>query len=464
MFRLFPRMFGKVFLSFWASSLLVLIAVGVVNAALGTRPLLRVWLANSLTWYGQTAVELYEHGGPSALNNYLTDIQASGIDGALLGPDGALLGSHKVPATTDTVLARERLSRRNENDIQTWTSAIPIPGNRGEYIFVALEHPRRRARIAFQPAALLARMVAGLGVASLLCLLMARYLTRPIRSLQGVARRIAAGDLKARAAPVMGPRDDELGELAIDFDRMADRVQTLIERQQTLLRDISHEFRSPLARLTLSAELVKRGDTDAASRMEGDLRRLEALISELLTLSRMEASDRNSRRDRIDLSGMVRRILEDAAFEGRPEQKTLVQTGANEVMMQGDANLLERCIENVVRNAIQHTPQHTGIEVNVTLSDETPAGQVATIRVIDEGEGVPEHALPHLFEPFFRVSASREQSGRGAGLGLSISQRIVELHGGAMEACNRAEGGLEVTMRFPVVQGWGSNVGPASRM
>ena len=453
MVRVFPRIFGKVFLSFWASSLLVLIAVGAVNAALGTRPLLRVWLANSLTWYGQTAVELYEHGGPSTLNNYLTDIQGSGIEGALLGPDGALLGSHGVPAATDAVLARERLSRRNENDIQTWTSAIPIRGNRGEYVFVALEHPRRRVRIAFQPAALLARIAAGLVVASLLCFLMAHYLTRPIRTLQGVARRFAAGDLKARATPVMLPREDELGELAIDFDRMADRVQTLIERQQTLLRDISHELRSPLARLTLSAELVRRGDTDAASRMEGDLQRLEALISELLTLSRMEASDRNSRKDRIDLSSMVRRILEDAAFEGRPEQKTLVQTGADEVMVQGDANLLERCIENVVRNAIQHTPRHTGIEVNVTLSGETPTGQVATIRVIDEGEGVPEHALPHLFEPFFRVSASREQSGRGAGLGLSISQRIVELHGGAMEACNRLEGGLEVTMRFPVVQG-----------
>jgi len=450
--RLFPRMFGKVFLSFWASSLLVLIAVGIVNAALGTRPLLRVWMANSLTWYGQTAVELYEHGGPSTLNNYLTDIQASGIEGALLGPDGALLGVHNVPMAADAVLARERLSRQNENDIQTWTSAVPIHGSQGEYVFVALEHPRRRARIAFQPTALLARMAAGLGVAGLLCFLMARYLTRPIRTLQSVARRFAAGDLRARAAPVMGRQDDELGELAIDFDRMADRVQTLIERQQTLLRDISHEFRSPLARLALSAELVKRGDTNAASRMESDLQRLEALITELLTLSRMEASHHSSRKDRVDLSSMVRRILEDAAFEGRPEHKTFVQTGANGVVIHGDANLLERCIENVVRNALQHTPQHTGIEVNVTLSSETSAGQVATIRVVDEGEGVPEHALPHLFEPFYRVSASREQGGRGAGLGLSISQRIVELHGGAIEASNRADGGLEVTMHFPAPQ------------
>jgi two-component system sensor histidine kinase CpxA len=450
-------MFGKVFIAFWASSLAVVFAVGMVSLLLGARPLLFLWLTQSLDSYAQTAAELYEHGGVTALNHFLDDIRiGSGIDGAFLDRQGKNLGSQALPAHTQDVQSQARSSGQTAYDRHNWTAAVAVSGRQGRYIFVAHVQPWRRRTLAFNsqlefsPLSMLARTVGGLLVATLLCLFMARYLTRPIRTLQAVTRRIAAGDLAARATPLLGNRHDELSELALDFDLMAEKVHTLIERQSTLLRDISHELRSPLARLTLSSELVRRGDTGAASRMDDDIHRLEQLISELLTLSRIEASDQATRKDVVNIGHMIRQVLLDAEFEGQPAHKDLIHTGQSDLAVVGDPNLLQRCIDNVIRNAVRYTPPNTTIEVNLNREDSPGAASAAVIRIIDEGPGVPAEALPHLFEPFFRVSAARSHQDGGTGLGLSISQRIVALHGGRIEAANRPEGGLEVVISLPL--------------
>jgi len=441
-------MFGKVFLAFWAASLVIVIAVGLLGMALGRRPLLFLWLTSSTDLYAQTAADLYEDGGVARLDKYLENIRTnSRIDGALLDAGGQLLSQHHVPVQARDVMERARAVGQTSYDTKNWTVAVLVSEPSGKYLFVARVHPRQRRLIAFQSGVALTRALVAVGLAAILCFIMARYLTKPMRDLQGVARQIASGDLKARAAPLLHNRRDEVGELATDFDLMADRVQSLIERQQTLLRDISHELRSPLARLNLSAELVMRGDTMAAARMKSDILRLEDLITQLLTLSRIEASDRSTRTDKVNLVQMAKQIIVDAAFEGQPANKDLIQTGASELFVVGDANLLERCIENLVRNAVRYTRPHTTVEINLELdfSAKTP---FACIRVIDEGPGVPDHALSHLFEPFYRVSQSRERDG-GAGLGLAISQRIAHLHGGEISATNRPEGGLEVVFRLP---------------
>jgi len=446
-----PRMFGKVFLAFWGCSILVVVAVGILSFSLGSRPLLQLWLTHSLDLYAQTASDLYEHGGTPTLTHYLDDIkESSAIDGTLVDSHGNPLAQHLIPFGAQEILEHALSSRQTSYDMRNWMAAIVVHGRGDDYVFVAHVHPWRRRQIAFRPSHALARASVGFVVATILCLMMARYLTKPMRDLQGVARRIAAEDLTARATPLLGARHDELAELAFDFDLMAEKVQMLIERQQTLLRDISHELRSPLARLTLSAELVRRGDLEAATRMNSDIRRLEALISELLTLSRIEASE-HIHRDHVNLAEMARQIVKDATFEGRAEGKDLIQTGLKEIMVLGDANLLQRCLENVIRNAVRHTRPNTTIEVHLDrAAHENADTDFAAVRVIDEGPGVPPEALPHLFEPFFRVSQSREQQEGGAGLGLSISQRIAALHGGHIEASNRPEGGLEVTIYFSI--------------
>ena len=446
-----PKMFGKVFIAFWASSLLVVTAVATLGFALGNRPLLYLWLAHSLDLYAQAAVNLYEHGGADNLERYLDDMQkSSAIDSTLIDANGMVLSTHAIPVAAEGVLAAAQKSGNSQYRVQDWTAAITVSGAHGNYVLVARIHPWRRKQIALQPSLLLTRGLLALFVAAVLCLIMARYLTRPIRELQAVTKRISAGDLTARATPILGNRGDELAELAVDFDRMTERVQMLLERQQTLMRDISHELRSPLARLSLSAELVRRGDIEASHRMDADIRRLESLISELLTLSRIEAFEHSTRRDIVNVSSMVRQIIQDAEFEGAPDNKQIVQTGRSDIVLLGDANLLQRSIENVVRNAIRYTRVQTTIEVNVAQIKLASSASYAVVRVIDEGPGVPTEALPHLFEPFFRASESRSQRGGGSGLGLSISQRVAALHGGYIKALNRREGGLEVAIYLPL--------------
>ena len=262
---------------------------------------------------------------------------------------------------------------------------------------------------------------------------------------------IAAGDLAARASPALAGRTDELASLAHDFDRMAERVQLLLDQQKLLLRDISHELRSPLARLTVSAELVQRGDLSAAARMQSDINTLEKMISDLLTLARIDASDKHSRREPVHIGRLVQRIVKDASFEGAAMDKTVVQTGVFDRYISGDTGLLHSCIENVVRNALKHTPPGGLVEVNVTdiSGFRTP---MLAITTRDEGTGVPEEALEQIFDPFFRIAAQDSHKQGGAGLGLSISKRIATLYGGTIAAQNLTGSGLQVQLRLPAVK------------
>ncbi|MBN9613994.1 MAG: HAMP domain-containing protein, partial [Acidobacteriales bacterium] len=284
-------------------------------------------------------------------------------------------------------------------------------------------------------------------ISAALCGLLARSITKPIRSLQRTAMDIAGGDLTARASPALAGRTDELASLAHDFDRMAERVQLLLEQQKLLLRDISHELRSPLARLTVSAELVHRGDLAAAARMQADIKTLETMISDLLTLARIDASDKHSRRESIHIGRLIQQIVKDASFEGEAEAKTVVQTGVFDRYISGDTGLLHSCIENIVRNALKHTPGAGVVEVNIADISNF-RGPMIVITTRDEGTGVPEEALEQIFDPFFRIASQNSHKQGGAGLGLSISKRIATLYGGTVAAQN-LPGGFQVQLCLP---------------
>ncbi len=292
------------------------------------------------------------------------------------------------------------------------------------------------------------RAILVLLISGTLCGLLARSITRPIQSLQRTAMDIADGDLAARASPALAGRTDELASLAHDFDRMAERVQLLLEQQKLLLRDISHELRSPLARLTVSAELVQRGDLTAAVRMQSDIKALEKMISDLLTLARIDASDKHSRRESVHVGRLIQQIVKDASFEGATEEKAVVQTGVFDRFISGDTGLLHSCIENVVRNAVKHTPAGGVVEVSLT---DTPSlrGPMLAITTTDEGTGVPEYALEQIFDPFFRIAAQGSHKHGGAGLGLSISKRIATLYGGTIAAQNLPGSGFQVQLNLP---------------
>jgi two-component system sensor histidine kinase CpxA len=238
-----------------------------------------------------------------------------------------------------------------------------------------------------------------------------------------------------------------LADLARDFDRMADRIQSLLRKQLELLGDISHELRSPLTRLGVSLELVRRGETDAVERMQADLDRLDILIGQILTLTRLQTRGDRKTETPVNLRLIVEGVAEDARFEVKEDGKSVMISGADDCWLKGDPALLRSCIENVVRNAVHYTKPQT--EVAVSLALVGGSSDSARILVADHGDGVPEEALGCIFEPFYRVTEAREHQTGGTGLGLSIAQRIAIVHGGSIRARNRDGGGLEMEIRLP---------------
>lgn len=284
-----------------------------------------------------------------------------------------------------------------------------------------------------------------------LCYALARYLTNPAIKLSRAARRFAEGDLAVRVGPQPGNRRDELADLGRDFDFMAERIESQRASQRRLLGDISHELRSPLARLQVALDLAESG-ADAQTRgylkrMEEEVEELGALIGQLLTLTRLENAEQTLlARETVDLSALVSVICADADFEASGSGRTVTLARNQPATASGNAELLRSAIENVVRNALVHAPDS---DVEVSLQT-TPTEAIICVR--DGGAGVPDEALEELFRPFYRVATARDRQSGGTGLGLSITQRALTSHGGNVRASNVASGGLQVEMRLPLAR------------
>jgi len=282
--------------------------------------------------------------------------------------------------------------------------------------------------------------VMGMGV--LLCYWLAYHLTRPVRLLQRAVERFGHGDLSARSGSV---RADELGELARTFDRMADRIETLLAAERRLLLDISHELRSPLARLGVAIELARSGDElqPNLNRIQKESDRLNSLVGQLLQVTRAEGDPASLRRDPVRLDELVGQLVDDASMEAASHGCAVQYQMHEPVTVAGDAELLRRAVENVIRNAIRHSPRETAVEIKLARSN----GRVV-VDIRDHGPGVPEEALPRLFDAFYRVETDRNRTSGGIGLGLSIARRAIELHKGVIRARN-AQPGLEVELELP---------------
>jgi two-component system sensor histidine kinase CpxA len=277
----------------------------------------------------------------------------------------------------------------------------------------------------------------------LLCYWLALYLTSPVRKLEKAVERFGRGDLSAR---VGSNRGDELGQLARTFDRMAGRIETLLTAEHRLLLDISHELRSPLARLGVAVELARSGDdpNPALNRIQKESDRLNALVGQLLQVTRAEGDPASLDRAPLRLDEMVQQLVDDSSIEAAAHGCQLKYEKREPVTVAGDPELLRRAVENVIRNAIGHAPRETAVEVRLARNNG-----MAVVGIRDRGSGVPEEALPRLFDAFYRVEGDRDRASGGIGLGLSIARRAIELHGGSIRARN-ARPGLEVEMELPV--------------
>jgi len=329
-------------------------------------------------------------------------------------------------------------------------AALGLTAADGRFAYAAVLPPERRFRFYAHASPLVLRIALGVLTGCVICLLFARYVTAPLVRIQAAAREFAGGNLQARVGSSKPfNRNDEFSDLARDFDEMASRIQNSVSIQQRMLGDISHELRSPLTRLQLALEIARRrlgpAAGDSLDRIEQEAERMNEMIGDVLRLAKTEQIHPSSKK-LFDLANVVTGIVADADFEANAGGKHVV-TGSNEhCLMHGNRDLIRSAIENVVRNAIRYT--QTGTNVTVDLRRE---GAQAQITVRDHGPGVPEDALPQLFQPFYRVADARDRNSGGAGLGLAITHHAVLAHGGRVRAQNRVPGGLEIEIELPVV-------------
>jgi signal transduction histidine kinase len=272
---------------------------------------------------------------------------------------------------------------------------------------------------------------------------LALYLVSPLRKLKQSAEQFGRGDFSAR---VDLRRKDEFGKLAQAFNEMADRIETLMTAERRLLQDVSHELRSPLARLEFAVELARTSPNreSAMDRIKKEVNRLSSLVAELLQVTRAEGDPASRNLEEISLDHLVRDLIDDSTVESEARGCHLELDCSTPIRILGDRELLRRAVENVLRNAIRFAPDQSAVCVNLSRHDDK-----AVISVRDFGPGVPPETLPMLFRPFYRVDSDRNRASGGVGLGLAIAKRAVSLHQGVLRARN-AGPGLEVEIEIPV--------------
>ena len=424
-----------------------------------TRPRLERWQQASeaaLTGWAAEVAAAVEQRGPDEVEALRRNrIREPRLQVFVLDRDGREIADRAVPDEArelgERVLAGGAEQSERRATLHLAARPAVAPDGRRLAVVVALSRPPGLLDL-LEPRVLAPRVAALVLVLGVLAFGLAGHLVRPLGAVREAARRLATGDLAARIGRPVAGRRDEIGQLARDFDAMAERLQALVAAQRRLLGDVSHELRSPLARLRVAAELLREGAgrdaNEAIERIEREVTRVDELVAQLLTLSRLEAGVEVERAP-VDLQALLEEVGADAELEARQRGCEVEVDAPAAAVVAGSARQLRSAVENVVRNAVHYTAP--GTTVRLALAVEGDGGdRRALIRVSDGGPGVPESALDRLFDPFFRVEEARERGPGGSGLGLAIASRAVRLHGGTITARNGPSGGLIVDIAVPV--------------
>ena len=395
------------------------------------------------------ASEILARGGLGALQSWLSASKNSMGDRELfiVGPDGRdILGRHLPEG------AQRRLEFINREGIPgnfRPSRAAPqiVAADGATYTVVSM--PRRPSIFGALslPAISLTILGIALVVSALTSWWLAEHLTAPIRRIQEGARALASENLDMRVSAGLEGRKDELAELARDFDWMADRLRANRAATTQLLRDISHELRSPLARMRVALGLARQPPADfplQLDRLEREIERLDSMISQVLKLARLQGTQELMEREPFDLDELIEEVVRDANFEGAAKNTGVILHGTAHVAILGNRELLRSAVENVLRNAVRYSPQDSQVDVSVALEPST-----VDIAVRDRGPGVPATDLVRIFEPFYRVAESRDRDSGGEGIGLAITAQVMKAHGGSAAAANAAGGGLEIRLSLP---------------
>lgn len=450
----FRSLYLKIFIWFWVAMIIINVVLFAAFALTRPTPTRRSWRDLAQTGpNSQKAAEIYEQSGPGALSAALQATEkATGVSATFFDEHGKELSGRTVPQKAQELSEKAAETRDIEFnfDVEGTLVARPVVTSKGQLFIYVAHIPRPPFQPTFQTLGL--RLLVVLVIGGIFCYWLARYLTTPIFKLRTTTNELAEGNLGARVATNLVKRRDEVGQLGRDFNVMAERLESMVKAQQRLLGDISHELRSPLARLGVALGLARQRSgaeaNGALDRIERESDNLNEMISQLLTLTRLESGTDSRKRTEVNLAALVREVADDADFEARSVNRSVQVVSSDDCSINGVEELLRSAVENVVRNAVRYTPEGTAVEVALRKQNGG-SDNFAVITVTDRGNGVPEDALERIFRPFYRTEDARDrQSGGGTGLGLAITERAVRMHGGSVQAVNAAGGGLAVEMRL----------------
>ena len=447
------NLYVRIFIAFWIAMVLALVFTWMTTLWLADQRAVREQSRQDQLAREASSV-LAEHGVPG-LRDWLAEESARVLPDRLfvLDRQGNDLLGRRVPEFLRARFGLGSVPGRlpelppDARDVR-WLSQLVSP-NDDETYALSLLRLRRGPLGIFNPTQTpIITAIATLLVSTIVCFLLARYLSDPIRHLRAATRSIAAGNLGVRVSSLMGNRRDELGMLALDFDLMAERLRALLASHRELLRDVSHELRSPLARLQIALGLARRPNANLEQefdRIERETARLDELIGEILSLSRLDDPARAQVMEPVQLEELIETQVDNARVEAEPRSIQILIRAMAPLSIQGDRELLNRAVENVLRNAVRFSPAGGMVEVAV---ERTPGRAIIHIR--DHGPGVPAQLLSRIFEPFFCIASARDRESGGYGIGLAITARVAALHGGRVRARNAADGGLIVEIALPL--------------
>jgi len=444
--------FLRIFLWFWITMVLIALTFAFLwNLESEANPSRLSLTRDAVALYAASTAEVFEAHGEQVANKILQHLNQSSQIRAVLLTDALQPLAGDLPNSDWSLLplaistGQTQISTRADF---AYAVTVTQSASGKKYVFAA-ELPRRapgilRGSLRQQ----LLRWTLAMLISGLVCYALTRYLTQPVLRLRSAASSIAAGDFTARAAPRLASRRDEMGELVRDFNQMAERIQRLMEAQQQLLRDISHELRSPLARLNVALGLARKWTneqaTSALDRIEQESERLNEMIGRLLTLARVKSLVDPPQHTRVSVRALLDQIAQDAGFEASAKKCAVHVTGADDCDVRGSHELLHSAMENVVRNAVRHAPPETNVQIDLQCD-----GRVSRVIVRDYGPGVPDAELSKIFRPFYRLSDSREHRSGSTGIGLAITHEVARLHGGSVSARNAQPHGLIVEIELP---------------
>ena len=448
-YRLFLTVFFWFWLTAWGIGAILFLGSHLTGVRQMSAPNMYATVAPILA---AQAVEAYEAGGPEAFAHF-SQSNVDDQERQLFLLDGFYKDVLSRPLTNDGLRAAHAAKSGQLIVLGGHIAAYKFVSSSGRpYILMLYLKSGLRQIIGKLFGEGLPYTISLILLVTLLCFALAYYIASPIHCIQSTARRVAQGDLKARVPRSASRRFDELAALAKDFDSMVGRLDVLIQTQRNLLNSVSHELRSPLARINLSLEILKKHSApetdDMFQRLDRDIARIDLLMGQLLTLSRLESGLSSAKREDIDFAQLVEGTAADSNFEAQASGTSVtIHMKGPVILVNADSHALRSACENVIRNAVRFTQPGTDVEVLLEIDRSTPE-PLALLSVRDHGPGVPEDSLEAIFQPFFRIHGDEEAPG-GNGLGLAIAAEAIRLHGGKIWAENLVPTGLEVKIQLP---------------